>query len=414
MANRRWDLLPGDLLRSVVSRLRADDFVRACSVSREWRLVLLKEPQLLSPAQEFPWLLLPSLRVGELPSSCSFLRIPDRRRFHLPYLPEISGRRCVGSKDGWLVTLDLISLQPRILNPLTRAELPLPFLPTEAPGDEVRIRRRPDGSIYEFWYTRFANHEGNPPSKFPDLYVKKIALSTVPTGVTAVICGCVGINIIALAKPGDDRWSAVPDTPLDDYFEDVVYREDDGRFYAVTGHASVLAFNVDGSMISIVAPGRRLAAVGDIPSHDRYVVCSSGILLQVWRISRCFFLPCGAHREMTVGFHVYKINPDGENNRTCGVPLKDLGDQCLFLGGRCSSVSVRAAGNLGLKKNCIFFTEDFPDTMFYAGKSEMATPFMNVGWYDFVEGKLGCYYPLLLDHVSSDWPAPIWFWPSLI
>ncbi|PKA63191.1 F-box protein [Apostasia shenzhenica] len=403
-----WNLLQEDLLCSIVGRLAIADYTRMCAVCREWNGTLSRETK-PNPRPEFPWLLLPS-NSGELTASCSFLSIPDRRRYDFTSLPEVSGRRWIGSKDGWLVTLDLISLQPRILNPLTREEFSLPCLPTNLPNDDVKISRRPDGSAHEFWDSDPSRDE-YPISEFADIYLRKIVLSTVPFGVTVLLCGIVYPVTIALAKPGDNGWSQGPKRRQYDYFEDVVFCKNAGKFYVVTSCAAVLSFNVDGLAVFEIAPG------GDVRCtlHNKYIFCCpSGLLLQVWRVLDYYYLPNGDDRSMTVEFKLYKMNPDGKGNGLYGVEVKDLGDQCLFLGGRNSSRLMVAENIHGSRAGCIYFTEDLPEALYYSEKTSSSIPFMDVGWFDVRERKVGRYFPLLMAHSRSNWPAPIWFFPSIV
>nr|XP_010911782.1 uncharacterized protein LOC105037863 [Elaeis guineensis] len=82
-------------------------------------------------------------------------RDPDTRRFfsHLDqkmykiHLSEIHGRLCIGSSEGWLITVDELS-ELHALNPLTRASLALPSVATFF--DIVDVVRDSDSRITDY------------------------------------------------------------------------------------------------------------------------------------------------------------------------------------------------------------------------------------------------------------------------
>ncbi|XP_020598789.1 uncharacterized protein LOC110038327, partial [Phalaenopsis equestris] len=155
MANTKfanWHLLPENLLISIAEKLFIADIIRLRVVCKDWGWSLgwphkgwPTPPRLRASfipiPPSVPWLLLPN-KEGEDADYCSFLDLSNGQVRRIHPVPEIAGRRCGGaSPDGWLVTVDL-ELNPRVLNPLTREELPLPSLFSLFPSPgTVRVLR---------------------------------------------------------------------------------------------------------------------------------------------------------------------------------------------------------------------------------------------------------------------------------
>ena len=75
-----------------------------------------------------------------------FFSRPDQKMYKL-HLPEIHGRLCIGSSEGWLITVYELS-ELHALNPLIEASLALPSIATFF--DVVGVVRDSDGLITDY------------------------------------------------------------------------------------------------------------------------------------------------------------------------------------------------------------------------------------------------------------------------
>lgn len=117
-----WSSLPVELLGLIAKQLRfAQDYVRFGAVCKSWRWVILQRDGSLCSL--LPLLMLAEKEFNDLREFCC----PFIDRMFKLYLPEIRGKRCWGSSDGWLVTIGS-DFQMCLLNPLTRKQILLPPL----------------------------------------------------------------------------------------------------------------------------------------------------------------------------------------------------------------------------------------------------------------------------------------------
>jgi len=110
-----WAWLPGELVGSIAERLPNDDYFRFGAVCTSWA----SAPAVggyLPPRCHFPWLMLSH-------DPYPFLSFPDNRSYHFP--TEMWGTKCLGSQDGWLISLHGFS-QSCLLNPITRSKINMP------------------------------------------------------------------------------------------------------------------------------------------------------------------------------------------------------------------------------------------------------------------------------------------------
>ncbi|PKU61877.1 F-box/kelch-repeat protein [Dendrobium catenatum] len=137
-----WCDLTIDLLCCISSHLSIVDLVRLSVVCTSWNFTLPNYALIGIQCRPSPWLLLSNdvretsdeLTFRELTIEEEEAAVSFRRRFS-SIGSHIYGRRCFGSNNGWLVTLDKIDLQPRLFNPVTKAEISLPSLFTLTVND---------------------------------------------------------------------------------------------------------------------------------------------------------------------------------------------------------------------------------------------------------------------------------------
>jgi hypothetical protein len=138
-----WADLPRDLLESVLARLPVLDRLRFPAVCTAWQSAAAAAVS-GSNAPLSSWLMLsfnPKARGctqrggggGDAKfMEARFLSLAEGRAYVIQQpAPAVSDRLCVGSSaDGWLVTADA-SLELHLLNPVTRAQVPLPSVATK-------------------------------------------------------------------------------------------------------------------------------------------------------------------------------------------------------------------------------------------------------------------------------------------
>ncbi|KAF8412282.1 hypothetical protein HHK36_000243 [Tetracentron sinense] len=119
---------------------------------------------------------------------------------HEHMLPKAHGKRCWGSQ-GWLITFS-IDLNISLLNPLTRVQIQLP--PHRTFKDHYKICEDDEECNYT-------------PAEMQKVYICKAIVSSSPSSTSPsdyVVMVIHGPKIqLAFARPGDDAWTAIEETP---------------------------------------------------------------------------------------------------------------------------------------------------------------------------------------------------------
>ncbi|KAK9117440.1 hypothetical protein Sjap_016387 [Stephania japonica] len=329
-----------------------------------------------------PWLMLAD-DPDDITGRHAFFSLADNKIYEI-VLPEAKWKRCVGSTDGWLITVDT-NLDISMLNPFSRIQIPLPRHPT-----------------FEDWYL-----VGKPSQEHVrDRYIHKAFLSSPPTFSSN---SCVALAILnekrslAFARPGK---STIDWTPIQTYdmieFQDAVFYK--GRFYAVTRCSQLVVCNLS-----------------PVPKVEEICRGPKSLLLQCW--SKYIvnlhdtLLLVGRHREddngyyRTVDFKAYVLVPygnegggEGEEFRPKWKRVTSLRSLAVFIGGN-TSTCVYADDIPGCQRNSIYFTDDYVGTksLYYGG------PGSDMGVYNYEDGTIGEIYPGTSR--SRLWP-PIWVIPN--
>ncbi|XP_020588389.1 uncharacterized protein LOC110030147 [Phalaenopsis equestris] len=447
-----WHLLPANLLISIAEKLFIADIIRLRVVCKEWGWSLgwphkgwPTPPRLRASfipiPPSVPWMLLPN-EEGEDADYCSFLDLSNGQVRRIHPVPEMAGRRCVGASPH----LDL-ELNPRVLNPLTREELPLPSLLSLFPSPtNVRVLRDAfNGSLTGF-FDKGANFMGiwHTKEEFRDQCILKIVLTSAPpSGFVGVIYGCNPLkSCLALARVGDASWTPVPIS--DNHFsklesvEDIFYQNEMHKLFVVTLSGSVFCCDLhindwsSGIKMSLASRSlklRRFASWSDRKplsaciGFNRHIIFSSGRLLQICRkVDEYDEKEVQRQRE---GLLVDEEDEDEESDafpvmaettrvqitmkqrdgRTSGWILakaSDLDDQAIFVG--CNHVfSVPAAGRSGLRKNTVYFTET--SRYFLDWRQHVR----DAAVFDVETGNFQRFFSLAS---QVNWPPPVWFMPS--
>ncbi|KAI0492048.1 hypothetical protein KFK09_026313 [Dendrobium nobile] len=407
-----WCDLPIDLLRCISSHLSIVDLVRLSIVCTSWNFTLANYALLGFQCRPSTWLLL-SNDVGEASGTLTFCELTIEREeaivsFHRRFSSIGSntfGRRCFGSKDGWLVTLDKIDLQPRLFNPITKAEISLPSLFTL-----IEPQYAPDGSIRIYYNEIFLDFT---PYDLRDMFFHKIIVSSNDSSRTVVVI--FGITkALALARSEDLTWILGPqlspyNTEEEEQFEDACYHEKNQRFYAITNFSMVLSFDLNGQNVELICPNmpNPYYRTGNL-NFIYYIAFLSGTLL---RIERVIDITLDSHRyAKTMSISIFKFVPaiisstssSSTSSYSQWISINELGEYSIFVGCN-QTFSLHHTVATGIKPNCIYFADHLSNM--FPGDVEC-----DVGLFDLYNDHIQY---ILQPYSQTNWPPSIWFTPSL-
>ncbi|XP_058083367.1 putative F-box protein At5g55150 [Magnolia sinica] len=418
MSNKRrkhgatsWANLPEDILGLILNHLPYIDHIHVGAVCVSWHSTV--EKKVYCPARQLPWLML----FGNLESeSCSFYSLSDNKVRTLN-LPEFHGMRCIGSSDGWLVTLNE-SGDISLWNPFSRAKIQLPSLKQFPSLLNWRQRSyqfvvpmvRDEGRVAE-------NEWVAPPPKFQYLVervpfpkdacaeykqknvcislIRKVVVSTQPGDFAVMIIH--GQEEFAFCRLGDKSWTALAPR-CRKVHQDIIF--DKGRFYVVSFLGFVIAWDVFGTSPTATEIRLRMPPA---QYERKYLAELAGDLLLVVRYYEKSRDVCDAYGKWitkTTGFEVFKLDQSG----SMWTQLTSLGDHALFMGGS-QSISCSARNFSDCKANCIYFCDDAWDVCF-----EESPPWgHDLGIFNLKDGSFDRYYGI------ESWvtiPQSIWFTPK--
>ncbi|XP_043714871.1 probable F-box protein At4g22165 [Telopea speciosissima] len=362
------------------------------------------------PHQYFPFLFLP------------YEDDKDNRDNHLNGLPSKEFRRmyCPGSSHGWLVVVEENTSSMYLINPFTRAQLPLP------PMSKVRILVGKEKVHCNF-------ELGNPSYS----RVRKVVLSSSPSSSSSNVVAIAiygGFSEIGFSKPGDKAWTRFGDFPVMDvlFYRNHIYavrkscsREIDIEILVYHMGADITAAGGGGGgpvpkLVDIIKPPE-----GYQTRWRPYLVVSCGDLLIIER-DVLTLLNDKQFDVKTVGFRVFKLcrlrNSSDDNNKTSSSTaweqIKNLGDRMLFLGVNSSlSLSSHDFPPGSCRGNCIYFTHrhDCVNIKQGWGYDDMAK--FDMGIFN-LEDKHIEPFPLESSFTGNSLtrlcPPPIWLTPSTI
>ncbi|XP_077225924.1 putative F-box protein At3g25750 [Tasmannia lanceolata] len=304
VVNNRWSQLPKEILGLILKRLSLTDYLRFGGVCVSWRSVMAERCHPLAPQP--PWIMLYSHGDSEIQG---FFCLTEKRVYKLN-LPEVRGRWCCGSSEGWLIMTDLIKGN-FLLNPISRARIHLPSqisIPCSGPG-----------------------------------YIRKAILSSPPTCNNSIPTDCVVAailydNRLGFCRLGEGTWNVFEDRDYD--YTDAIFCK--GSLYAINTSWEL-----------------RICRLGPHPKSQKvlppmncelnrlvHLVESCGELLMVSRILDF----CVAS---TLKLQVFKLDLSVPH----WVEVKNLGDHVLFLGRSCCK-SLSTSDFPGFRGNCIYFTDE--------------------------------------------------------
>uniref|UniRef100_A0ACD5YZK4 Uncharacterized protein n=1 Tax=Avena sativa TaxID=4498 RepID=A0ACD5YZK4_AVESA len=293
---RDWAALPSDLVEDVANLLLDNDVADLICfrlVCKPWKDTVKLEANALLDHRYHPrrWILLP--RSEDNSTSCMFLNVITRKTIEMDL--EALGNHAVvagsaAAPEGMLVLRDEASLVIRILNPLTGHVIDLPSVKTLRRGR----RRGPVSSKFR------AEH--------------KVTAAGFAGGNSVVIY-FGEVNRMAVAKPGDARWTPVRGlgSPI---LTTITFQR---RFYCID-HQNLLVLDMAGvfpRLVVAVAMNTRLYSVN--------LLDNSGKNLMV----QCRRMPWDS-REFCYKNVILVYKVDLEEGTV--MPVHDLAGQAVFAG----------------------------------------------------------------------------------
>ncbi|XP_027084182.2 F-box protein At2g26160 [Coffea arabica] len=363
-----WSSLPVELLGLIARQLRfAQDYVRFGAVCKSWRRVILQRDGTLCSL--LPLLMLAEKEFSDLREFCC----PLTDRMLKLYLPEIRGKRCWGSSDGWLVTIGA-DFQMCLLNPLTRKQILLPPLHKCSNLNTLICS----------------------PEEFRDYFVCKVVLTSSPASSSCVILAIYSdFAKMALAKLGDESWTPLQSSSC--LFLDVIYFG--GQLYAIDSLGNIMIYSICGSCIETI-PSNLIQSEDELEDRLLYLVDIGGQVHVVQRyVSE--ILTTQTPERKTWKFEIYKLEAVSHKLEE----INCLGDWSIFVGNN-HSFAVSTSDHPECCSNCIYFTDD------YSGISDPISHGYDVGIYIFENHKI---QPFIGEDVSpARFSVPLWFRPVLV
>ncbi|KAJ0963838.1 hypothetical protein J5N97_028960 [Dioscorea zingiberensis] len=367
----KWAELPKDTMLNIAGRLAIAEYVRVGAVCTQWRSNTTPKPCIL-PIQS-PWLMVTN---QESTSNYSFFCMSTDRTYTL-HIPELLTAQCCTTSHGFLVLLDNTNSSITLLNPLTRARFSLPST-TSFP---ISIS-----------------------TKTYDL--EKIVLSSSPTlDEEPTIALALVSNQLAFSRLEDETWTLINN--LKASFTDAIYFNDEFHVIDTHGVVTRLKFGT-GTNVGV--------SINTMQMHKhsglKYLVRSGDRLLMVNKIRH----DCdpGTHAPCeTINFEV--CGQCEIRDKKYWVQVHGLSGFSLFLGAN-YSMSFRADEIAGMRRNCIYFTDDYRWTHKHGsgergcrvcGINDAGIFRMRDEYFDELPGGVDLFDGFV-------WPTPKWFMPSLV
>ncbi|XP_020150892.1 putative F-box protein At4g22660 [Aegilops tauschii subsp. strangulata] len=417
-----WPGLPEDLLLTVMAALDVPSIIRSGAVCTSWhsaykafrglhRLPPKQAPCLLYACDEYG----PDAAALYCPSTNATFRIP------FPQPPDKS-RRFAFSCQGWVFAADEAG-DPYLVNPTTGSRAALPPFETIYHGESHYDRDRKNALK-----ARLENRVFRPTVS----WAWHSGYHRVAISAAAEVAACTVLIVhtpdqwrLSFARPGDKRWTFL----CEEEFQDVLYNDKDGLFYALGLDSSVSTIDLAGPSPTVTMIMRGVSGWCDPTKYLAFT--PSGELQQVWRI--------WSHPHFSVKFMVdadavdfaneygdaHNLNePDANDDdeqktsevttikllifkvdigRQKLVELRDIGDHALFLGYN-TAMYFSTKDFPVFKPNCAYLTHDCFDF-----KPTLPT---DTGIWDVNKGsmqKLQDAWPYMYSWL--DLPAPIWITP---
>lgn len=387
-----------DVLSEIIYRLENVEFIRSGAVCRTWRNFpgrkYCNKPQIpllmLSShdKDKIPWLMLSSRDKVE---HRYFYSIVEKKKYDI-HLPDISGRHCFGSSQGFLISVD-DNADLHATNPLTGTHLPLP--PTVNSPYFKGVISDPNsstaGKITHYIRTD-PDYKPTPALNIRDYHYNKVILSP-SRDVAVAIYGA--FEDLAFARVGGDSWTYAIDRWPPHLagsriacFTDAIFHK--SRLHAINFAGDIAIFDDlnNPTFVSLEGP---LARFDHEPRRHLVESPDGEDLFLVHKETD------GEDRPTTVRMRVFLLDKATYKWER----ITTLGDVALFVGFN-HSMSLCTRKCPGLKRNSVYFTDDNKT------KPEDAA---DMGVFNLEDGRIESIY-VDSDLHQLDWPRPIWFMPT--
>ncbi|PIA46043.1 hypothetical protein AQUCO_01600366v1 [Aquilegia coerulea] len=367
-----WLQLPEDVLSEIPFKfIDIIDNIRFGAVCHTWRSVYIDNNRFHHLPRQPPLLML-ATQLNLDDQTRSFYSLVEKKVFNFQ-VPVPHNLFISGSSYGWLVTVSETH-QVSLFNPFASVnnEIKLPPLTTfEIVGN--------DDAVFTWGFRSF---------------LFKVVLSANPTSNPNYVAMAIYAASCSLAfyRPGDKAWTLLPSEFC---AEDIIYFGD--QFYIISAQGEVYTCDLNDPQpsLSSVAP-----PLGLVP-YKRYLVESSGELLQILRYMDYNEDEDAEGYYFNDGFYVFKLNPINLK----WIKIDSLQGRVLFLGNN-SSYAISAFDFPRCKPNTIYFTDDYYEGYF---EKEKFGPH-DIGVFNIEDRTLEQHYPITSNTV---FPAPIWVEPLL-
>ncbi|GMH09401.1 hypothetical protein Nepgr_011242 [Nepenthes gracilis] len=333
-----WSRLHEHVLALIIRRVtNLSDHIRVSGVCSSWRAIAKQNRHYLLGHQ------IPGLMISGTLGNCNqetrqFLIFPENfERKTVPPLLYVPHRhKCCGSHQGWLALLDE-DMGMYLLNPLAQ-----------------KRRRLPTLAFLQTAYMRFLN-------------VDKAVMSSTPSSSNCVVLIFYGRCGLAFCRLGDKSWTNI-DHGSSNGFSDGLYLK--GRFYVVDDFGRIYACDTNASTRSLeefeYQPGETKYR------NKWYLVDLEGELYRVLRkfdVSEKFYYGDTSSDDdddeeedentgimglvSTRKFRLWKL----DLSKKRWISVQDLADYAVFLGYN-NSISLSVFDVVGVRGNCIYFTDD--------------------------------------------------------
>lgn len=358
--------VPHEILVTITKLLVSPiDFLAFSSVCKSWQAAAFDSEKFEGWVHHFsswPWLML--IQNNDDHNHREFYSVSKNTTFKVK-LPETHNKRCFASK-GWLITISR-DLSVHLVDPLSRAQIQLPSLKSSLHFLDRPYYEATNTSDYNSFY-----------------FVNRVIVSSPTQSNSRIVMIIYGFyNALAFYELGGDestnaKWTKVK-CRLAPYMDVMHYKE--GLFYAINSEVDIVSINVTAGPNAIVSVIRaampRTFGSGDWCRFylvDMY--SSTSTLLSTDTLSKVMVVcrlslrqlaeEVGEFSYKTFGFKVFEVDLVDVNENWKKVD--DIGSKALFLGTN-SSFCMDVSKNDGIKPNCIYFTDDEPESCCRSSKT---------------------------------------------
>ncbi|KAK2983661.1 hypothetical protein RJ640_023195 [Escallonia rubra] len=322
-----WAFLPVNLLDLILDKLvDLSAFASFATVCKRWLSAAIdnkkQQQRIKTYRKQIPLLFIPSSGKGDETGSLYEVR-KNKVILNKFYVPPSFLKRCCGSSQGWLATVEL-NYAITLLNPFTGSVIYLPPIMEPDEYDQLLL------GGFEYG-------------------VQKVILSADPLleGLhNCEVAAIYGNGSLAITRPGDKGWTYIDKVNGAKFPADIIYHKEKLHYISMWGE--VRSVESDGSQ-TIVA-----LDVGYDANDEAYIVESTAgdLVLVIGYVGN----KVDENQMAALVFHVYKLY-QGPDDLTYWTGVDTLDGDVLFLGDNHSLV-VSAHEFAGCRPDSIYYTDD--------------------------------------------------------